>query len=599
MTQAVSEPTERLTWEEQCEIEAHLCRQSRLWMFERHCVIKNKEGNLQLLSPLKRAQRKALAVIEGERKAKRPVRVIIGKSRKQGESTIIEADLFAEVLERGIDALVITHKKDLSEYVFGITSRYYQYWDKSFQPGIPPLWKPELYKGHTNKGELRFQRHEGKILIDTANNLFAGTGTTPQYLHNSEGSKWAKGSETAKSLNQAIGRKAGTTVVDESTFNGYDSLFLPKWEAAWNNSRIKWIEDPVTKALSYQFEVTNHKDWNGFIPIFISAMEDEDIWERFADKDDRRRFIETLDPYEQNLLKNMGATPEFLHGRRLVLKTQCENDLDTLKQEYPVTPVEAVRASGRARFDHNFIDAQPVEPGESVSLHYSDRWDRRIEYKRDRMSPLTVFRHPVSAHRYTIGVDVAEGKLDDNGKIADASVCDVYDLDQGMEQVAVLSGQDISEEMIPSDLKMIGEYYNGAFIVIANISIGKHVAVEMGKIYPGERLYHHPNSREIGFHETIASKPILIGGLAEAVSANEIVFRYQKTIDELRRYIKKPGGGTGAESGYHDDHVVSAALAVVGAKAYPMILVNRQPTTLLGRFTAHKANESRSQVTGY
>ena len=118
-----------IPWEEMCESEQMLCDTDRVWLLERHAVIKNSEGQLQLLSPMKRAQRITLAVMEWQRERKQPVRIIIGKSRKQGESTLIEADMYSEVVNRGVDALVLAHDRVTSEYIFGMCRRFHEWWN--------------------------------------------------------------------------------------------------------------------------------------------------------------------------------------------------------------------------------------------------------------------------------------------------------------------------------------------------------------------------------------------------------------------------------------------------------------------------------------
>jgi len=596
-----------IPWEEMIRFEGELCGTDRTWLLERHAVIKNAQGQLQLMSPLKRAQRKVLAVIDGERKKKKPVRIIIGKSRKQGQSTLIEADLYAEVVYNQIDALVIAHDRQLSEYVFGICRRYHEYWDRQFRSDIPPVWAPNLYKGVVSKGEMRFQGHEGHILVATAGTTYAGTGMTPSYIHSSEMSKWENGLDVATSLFQSIADKPGTTFVIESTFNGYDGLFLPMWEEAYNHSSLEFKE--INGKMEYEFTVKNHHEWNGFIPVFISAMDDEQIWRDFEDDEDRRRFTETMDEYERFLEEKNGATLEFLYGRRHLLKHKCRNDLSILKQEYPVTSQEAVRASGRNRFSLDKLDRQPIEKGELMSLEYSGRWDKKIIGNRDSGSMLTVFRHPVSDHRYVLAIDTAEGKLDEHGKDPDNSVAVVFDCDAGMEQAATYCGR-VSPENLVAPCVMLAEWYNSAYTVIESNASGYHLCVEFGKKYPRERLYHRDDydpeksrmRREIGHRTHVGNREsILVSGLANAIEENSVVFHDERTVLECKRFVYKTGGGTAAEEGYHDDHVIASALAVLGAKVYPRLArLEENRERIFQAYTKQKnAEKTRCSITGF
>lgn len=581
----------------------------RAWLLERHAVIKNAEGQLQLLSPLKRAQRMTLAVMEWSRSRKQPVRLIIGKSRKQGESTLIEADMYAEVVSRGIDALVLAHDRQTSEYIFGMTHRFHEYWDKAFSADIPPIWKPREYKGQVAKGELRFNNHEGHILVGTAGGAYAGTGLTPSYIHASEVSKWERGGDVATSLFQSIADKPGTTMVLESTFNGYDGLFLPIWEEAWNNSRLRMREEKGKFVV--EFEVTDHGKWNGFIPLFISAADDENIWRGFQDEDEKKRFVESLDEYERGLMEQMGVLPEFLQGRRFLYRHKCRSDMSVLRQEYPVTPQEAVRASGRSRFNVELLEemAVRIEVGRLMSLERTTRWDKKIVANSDGGSLLRVFRDPVAGHRYVVGVDTAEGKLDEHGRDPDDSVAMVFDADAGLEQVAVYAGK-VSPENLVVPCLLLAEWYGNAFVVIESNSSGMHLCIEFQKKYENLRLYHRDDYKEdgrpnraVGWRTHVGNREsVLIAGLATAIEDRQILFHDERTIMECKRFVYKTGGGTSAEEGYHDDHVIAAALCVQGARSAGMArMADRSRENIVRKelMRRREADSGRSSLTGY
>jgi hypothetical protein len=298
---------------------------------------------------------------------------------------------------------------------------------------------------------------------------------------------------------------------------------------------------------------------------------------------------------------------------RVVYANQCQGKDDIRSQEYPMTPEEAVIASGAHRFNIQKLTTMQIkyqEPGERGELYHSDRWDKKILFRRDVGGYMVQFRLPAQGHRYVIGCDTAEGKADSRGEERDATVADVYDLDAGMEQVACIYGN-ISSENIIAPLAMLGEYYNKAFIVIENNSSGSHTCVEMGKIYPRERLYHNGDivedsnrrlGREIGFKTHVGTKGNLIGNLAEAIETDGIIFHLEKTFDEMRHYVKKPGGGTEAAPGYHDDHCIAAALAVVGAHSRPVLLDRKQMDEIERYYQKPKAvayGGGRNPIVGY
>jgi hypothetical protein len=595
------------TSEDLVALEESMCREDRFWMLERHLVIQNKMGQLQLLNPMHRAQRRALRALEYQRKRKIPARLIVGKSRKKGLSTGIAADAFCEYLFNDINVLIVAHEKELSETILSYIHRYIEFLDKSMGDKIPAIHKPLYFKGDSSKAEIRFDGYQSKMWIGTAKNVYAGTGMTPQYLFATEVSKWDTGSKTAISLLQSVAMKPGTTVVWESTFNGEDTLFFPGWKAANDNSILKYdAEDNV------KFEVTNPEKWNHYMPFFTGTADDPDIPLPFHTEAEKARFSTTLNEKEKVWQEKYDVGYEWLNGMRAIFTSQCQSDESIRCQEYCLNADEAIIASGKHRFNIaklNLMQAKYVEAGQKGELTYKQRWSKKVEWQEDSGGAILRFRTPIPNHRYIVAIDVAEAKEDKRNNDPDATVIDVYDFDNGMEQVAVMGG-DINPENAVIPAAMLAEYYNWAFIIPEANSIGIHVCIELGKVYPQERLYHSGEniqdsgriSREIGFKTTTSTKPIMIGHLAASIEEGSIIFHYQKTYEELRHYIKT-AGKTEAAPGYHDDYVITPALAVEGARSRPVILDRRKEADGIERYyqTAKpgQVNTGRSTITGY
>lgn len=536
------------------------------WLVERHRWIKDKAGKIRPLGKLKLAQKKTLAALHYCRTHEIAPRIIIGKSRKQGESTIIAADCYEEVKRHQYDALILAHDKAGVSKIFSIYQRFYKHDD---------LDKPQPYKGKVNLREMRFQDHDGHITVATARNVYAGTGETPQYIHASESSKWQAGEDTLTSLNQAIGDDVETTFIHESTFNGEESCFLPIWRAAYENCKLRFIDRPDGN-FDVELTVTNHAEWNHFIPIFISVLDDEDARLAFLDDDDRHRFSGTLDQYERHLVDDLGATLEFLNWRRRTLKLKCKNDLEVLKQEYPTTPEEAIRASGRPRFNLEKLDSMPVEDGQVGRLKYTDGWDQRIVWQSDPQGDLTRFRDPVPGHQYIIGCDPAEGssleeEASDPNQRLDASVVEVFDLDNGNEETAVYHAV-TTPENLAAPLVMLGRYYNDAFIVIERNSSGHTTCIKAAESYDPSLLYHEDDwdpektrrQRSIGHKTTSSNRDHLVSLVADAINEDDIVFHDRRTVSEHKYFVYTKTGKPAAARGHHDDHVMATTKARAG-----------------------------------
>jgi len=531
---------------------------------EKNFKIKDKDGNLRFMSPLKTPQVKLLKLYQWCKDNDLPTRIIVLKARKTGISTLIEAVMLKETLERGIDSIVIAHDKSTAEYIFGITHRFWNNY---------PLSKPEA--GVPSKHRLKFKDQEGLMVVETAGNAQAGTGMTPQFIHGSEVAKWEKGTETAVALFQSIGESRETSVIMESTAQGFDGLFYPYWDNAEKYCRLRWSNKEGEPAPD--IEILDYENWNGYIPFFISWFEDPEYVMNFRNPEQRSHFSTTLDDYEKELVKRYQLSYEQLLWRRWTLKNKCQNDIKIFRQEYPSTPEEAFVTTGRPYLDHDKLDLMPLEDGRQGYLYQIERWEKTIKFEESKGDFLTIYRDPEPTHRYVIGIDVAEGTLDlDKSKDPDQSVAIVLDLDNGGEQVAVIKGY-IGEEELAERIAMLGQYYNVAYIVPEVMGYGQHVAIYLGKKYPREMLYHRTDflsdrpkrSRQVGWRTTISTRPIMLGDMKQGVADRAIIVHDRDTLKELKRLEWTNKGRIEAGSG-HDDHCFALALAIQGLKSYPI-----------------------------
>jgi hypothetical protein len=558
--------------------------------FRNYYYIKDKAGDIRPFTKLNPIQIKVLNLIKHLRDNNKPVRLLILKARQQGISTVIEADMLDQVMERQIDALVIAHNKKLGRHIFTITKRYYDHLelDKPHMP-VP------------NKWEMSFTGHDGKIWVETANDLLAGTGRTAQYIHASESAKWQHGADTAFSLVQGLSYEAGTTLIHECTAYGYDGLFQPLWENAWKCCRVEFDAEynPTIK-------IRNEIGWNRFIPIFNGWFDHPDYTLEFENEEQVKTFAGQLDEYEEHLRSSYQVTFEQLNWRRFAIPHLCGNDLNKFKQDYPSTQLEAFQRSGHPRLNLEKLDSMPVEPGRRGFLRRDEGWDSRIKFVTDSNADLELWAPPRPGHKYTIGVDIAEGIIDpDNPNSHDQSVAIVLDIDAGGEQVATLSGQDLGPEHLPQMLKGLAEWYNMAWLVIETNSTGEHVGIEMKNIYPRRHLYHRNDfdptlkkrSHMVGWRTHVGTRHIMIGRLANAVEEMAVVLKDEDTVNECSSLVKTSKGRVEAQKGSHDDHCFALGLAVIGMETYPEILNLPHKSSAFQHF--NKRQRTRSKHSGY
>jgi hypothetical protein len=556
--QIISKIDQQKALKVQAEVAA--CKDDLVYHLENHFYILDKDGNVRLMKPLKQAQKKLVAVLEKLTEMNIPRRVIILKARKEGMSTVVQALGYLEARDRGKTAFVIAHDSKTSNAIFEISKRFQSNYD---------LPKPEIPV--PNKREMRFVDQEGLIVVDTANNVQAGTGLTPHFLHSSETAKWVKGVETSKALFQSIGDSPETTVILESTAQGFDSLFHPMWENAERNCKVEWIEDKKGN-FTADIQVEDTFEWNGYVPVFISWMEDPDYQMAFESEDEQIRFESIVDDYENMLISKFGATFEQLKWRRWTLANKCLDDLRTFKQEYPSFPQEAFVVSGNARFNLESLDLMPVEDPVVGYLKPPERWDIRIEFVKESGNYLSVYVKPRDGHRYILASDPANGLQPEGTSDPDETVIHIYDLDdpEGMRQVATYAGN-IPEEEIANPLCILAEWYNMAYIVVlVTGGYGTHIVSNVVEQYQLDRIMKV--NQQWGLKEHVGNRPDLISSLASAIEHRDIIFHDFSTVDQCKHFKRSRSGKLEAETGWHDDHVSTAYAAVRGARLYPQNL---------------------------
>ena len=227
-------------------------------LYFRKCLkIRDKNSNI-IEFVLNSSQEKLIQIIEDWRKQypdpkTRPtLYIIILKARQLGFSTATEAIFFHDIqFAFNKVAMVISYDADSASNINDMSNRFYQYLPQAIKPqrrksvgkGIF-LENPNFdsSKPTTAKNDPGLQ---SKFLIETANNMNAGSSYTINFLRISELAKWEKPETTMASIMQAVPDKNAIVIV-ESTAMGMN-YFSELWDAA------------ISKK-------------NNYIPIFVASL---------------------------------------------------------------------------------------------------------------------------------------------------------------------------------------------------------------------------------------------------------------------------------------------------------------------------------------
>lgn len=461
-----------------------------------------------------------------------PIRFIILKARQQGVSTIVEALIYWwTITHKGQQSKIIAHNTDTSEYLYSMFRTFYDNSSPVFQPSTK----------YNTRNDITFDNEAApekglKSQIDTATaeNSGTGRGQTVQWLHASEVALWPKGQEIVAGLMQAVPLLPNTAIFLESTANGIGDYFHTTWEAAQRGEST-------------------------FEPLFFPW----NIHDEYSIKPPRHF---RLTQEEKKVRKEHGLTYGQIYWRRKKM-LEFVGDEKRFYQEYPLTDTEAFLASGNPRFNTTKLEEMRQKCYDPETYELIEKPDPKtrlptIYPKILEGAPLKVWQKPQEGHEYVIGADVAEGIEED------FSVATV--MDKGTHQTVARFRGDMEPADFGEYLALLGRWYNHALI---GAEINNHglTTVQRLRDVGYANLYrremgiderYEEYTSKLGWRTDIRTKPLMIDGLSEAISTDQIIDYDKIFIRECMTYIRDARGRTNAQEGQHDDTVMATAICL-------------------------------------
>lgn len=497
---------------------------------EKYIKIRNKEGriiDLKLNSP----QQRLYDVIKEQKRAQKPVRVIILKARQMGFSTLTESILFKETVTKfNRRTGIITHLASATTNLFNMS--------KLMLDNLPADMKPSIKK--SNAQELIFDNDSGtglksRIKCMTAGTKGVGRSDTFDNLHLSELAFW-EGDVTATltGLLQSVPNLPDTMVIIESTANGYEK-FKELWDQAVNGE-------------------------SDFIPLFVAWYELPEYSMPYTGF--------KLTEEEISLKELYNLTDDQLEWRRWCIRNNCQGSVEQFHQEYPSSPDEAFISTGRCIFDKEQIIERlkrvpkPIKQGFFV---YNEELAQQnvmddIRWVNDKNGCIKLYKLPNMPQftKYALGGDTAG---ETQGDFFSSDVVDAMTL----EQVATIHMQ-TDEDLYAKQMYCLGRYYEWALMAIeTNFSTFPQKKLEeLGypNFYVRETVdrYDKDTTKQFGFNTNRKTKPLILANLVALVRDHVDIFNDERTLREMLTMVKKEDGKQEAEDGYHDDKVMSIAI---------------------------------------
>jgi hypothetical protein len=351
--------------------------------------------------------------------------------------------------------------------------------------------------------QIVFPALDSEYRVETAGDRNAGRGSTIQNLHCSEVARWPGDPvETLAGLRAAL--PATGELVLESTPNGADGCFFEEWQKSSTNGGGKLIGHffPWWWELEYAAEIVAEADWT----------EEE---------------------------RQLAAT-HALSGSQIGFRRKIEAGFRGLvRQEYAEDADACFLASGACVFDLPSLDARLRSLLEAPIAREGGE--------------LLVWNPPVVGHAYLVAVDPAGG-----GSEGDYSAAQVVDLATGL-QCAELQARLGTLELARRCSDLAHEY-GRAWLVVERNNHGSGVLAYLKSVCAYPRIYDQAGQE--GWLTSSLSRPAMIGMLAAALVEKPNLFQSRRLLKECRSFVRLRNGGTGAQSGAHDDCVMAMAIAL-------------------------------------
>ena len=505
------------------------------WLIERYIKIDTKEGDIVAFE-LNDAQIALYKELCLQRRRGERMRINILKARQLGMSTFIAAlYIILTLLVPGQRAVVVADIAENAKKIFEKYQFMYQSLPQWIKDVIP------LKADNAHELVVAYGARKSSIRVVTVGD-HAGRGTTCQYLHLSEVAFWKDIKSVIKSLNQTVSTKnAYSIIIYETTANGVNEYKNMYDNAVGGNSSFKAVFYPWFLDKDYRM------DYNGF----------------------------KLMPHEEKLVKELHLDLTQIAWYRFKLN-EMEGDLNSLKQEYPSTPLEAFITTGSSLFPMDLVLKRKSEILNKKFPRYEFVWDKKKVSEQgdvitlvnphlmeNQIGLITIFEEVKNGHPYIVNVDPAMGG-DDN------FVAQVFD-NHSCKQVAKLCiNHNSNYQWLGEQIYCLCRYYNnaflnaecnnptGTFILEVAETCGHHFIYQDNAV---DTLSDHYEDRR-GYKTKTSNREYMINLTVNAFRDDYQMISDWDTLCEMENFQIVRNERTGKEkavatSGNHDDHITA------------------------------------------
>lgn len=552
--------------------------------------IKNKGGGEDVLFKLNYPQKKLVEEYERDRRAGKPIRLIILKARQWGGSTATQIYMsWLQLIHMtGLNSLIVAHQATATDEIADMFKRLiFRYpIEYLYEIGANYNANESKFVGVGTAGNIhRVPQRNFKIKLGTAERPDSARGGDYNLVHLSEVGLWKKTegkkpSDIVRSATSGIPLAPYTMIVYESTANGTGTFFADEYEAAKRGeSQFRAFFVPWFIIELYRMQIT---DVHLFAAKLLANRNNTNV---NSSREESGQYLFWL--WEQ------GASLEGINW--YISERAKYSDHGEMAAEYPSDDVEAFVHSGFMVFDKYQVEKfrKTCKPPKYVGDMYADDVSGpgvmdNLRFLEDRQGKLWIWDMPepdteeeIVKNRYLVIVDIGG-----TNKKSDWSVILVLDrlfqMDGGVPVVVAQWYGHIDMDLLSWKAAQIAKFYNNALLVIESNTLETH---DKNRKVDGDQslyilnlvksvysnLYTRKQSedeirnhipKKYGFHTNIATKPKLISTLKTCIREESYIERDVRCVDEYLTYEQKPDNSFGAIIGKHDDLLMTRAIGL-------------------------------------
>jgi hypothetical protein len=543
--------------------------------YRRHLTIADRATSRRITYQPNKVQQRLDAEIVRQALLDKPIRIRGLKSRRMGFSTHIQMRFtHSASTSRTFHGATVAHDDAGSAYLHGMT-------EKAIEQ-LPESLRLPKKTGITGK-RIEFVHGSTLRTFTAGSREGVGRAQAANALHLSEVAYWPDPKATMTALLQLVPDEPGTLIVEESTANGIGDEWYRSCEASMNgDDDYVWFFAPWFEFDDYTLDDARTGEMLGKAPEWSSR--------------------------ELSLIAR-GVTPPQLAWRRWAVQNLCGGDAAIFDQEYPDSPEVAFLTSGRPYFPFELLERfHPIDASRIGSIEGDPiRGGSSLRFEANQQGPLRIWQVPKPGREYIVFGDVA-GKvtLDTHdarpiGKKDDYCAASVVDRETG-EQVAAYHAR-IDPDLYGLELARLGYLYKTALVAVENTGgygVATIATLYRSLTYPN--LYTHRKldsytqawTDEIGWDTTETTRPVMLSSLRSMLRDHPERLKDDGLKREMRTFVVHSNGKPAAQSGTHDDRVMShaGALEVWREHAQRPLRVKAQRKTALREYARNTGSIS-------